>query len=77
MKYAVLKVSNGSNEVIAEGYTNPDSAKVKFHQTCATLWNAPDVILGAVMVVDDSLRLVNGYQEIITHEAHTTETIEE
>ena len=77
MKYAVLKVSNGSNSVVAEGYTDLNSAKVKFHQTCASLWNAPDVILGAVMVVDDSLRLVNGCHEIITHEAPTTETTEE
>ena len=73
MKYAVLKVSNGANAVVAEGYTDLNQAKVKFHQTCAALWNAPDVILGAVMIVDDSLRLVNGYHEIITHEAPTTE----
>ena len=69
MKYAIIQVSNGANSVVAEGYTDLNSAKVKFHQTCATLWNAPDVELAAVMIVDNQLRLVNGYHEIISHEA--------
>lgn len=68
MKYAILRVSNGVNAVVAEGYTDLNQAKVKFHQTCSTLWSAPDVILGAVMIVDEQLRLVNGYHEVITHE---------
>ena len=71
MKYAVLKVSNGANAVVAEGYTDLNQAKVKFHQTCSTLWAAPDVVLGAVMIVDEQLRLVDGYHEVITHEAAT------
>lgn len=71
MKYAVLKISNGANAVVAENYTDLNLAKVKFHQTCATLWSAPDVLVGAVMIVDEQLRLVNGYHEVITHEAQT------
>lgn len=68
MKYAVIQVSNGSNSVVAEDITSLDSAKTSFHTRCAALWNAPDVVLAAVMIVDDQLRLVNGYYEIITHE---------
>lgn len=68
MKYAVLKVSNGSYSVVAEGMTSLDLAKTKFHQQCANLWNAPDVILAAVMIVDEELRLINGYHEVISHE---------
>lgn len=68
-KYAVIQVSNGANTVVAEGITSLDSAKTTFHQRCAALWNAPDVELAAVMIVDNQLRLVNGYHEVITHEA--------
>lgn len=68
-KYAVIQVSNGNNSVVAEGITSLDSAKTTFHQRCAALWNAPDVELAAVMIVDDQLRLVNGYHEVISHEA--------
>ena len=68
MKYAILRVSNGTNKVVAENIDSLDSAKTTFHTQCASLWNAKDVVLGAVMIVDDSLRLVNGYHEIITHE---------
>ena len=68
MKFAVLKVVNGNFAVHAEGLTE-DGAKVSFHGLCQTLWNAPDVITGAVMIVDEKLRLVNGYHELISHEA--------
>ena len=66
-QYAVIQVSNGSHSVVAEGITNLDSAKTTFHQRCAVLWSAPDVVLAAVMIVDNQLRLVNGYHEVITH----------
>ena len=65
MKYAVIQVSNGANSVVAEGITSLDSAKTTFHQRCAALWNALDVELAAVMIVDNQLRLVNGYHEVI------------
>lgn len=68
-KYAVIQVSNGANSVVAEGITSLDSAKTTFHQRCAVLWNAPDVELAAVMIVDNQLLLVNGYHEIISHAA--------
>lgn len=72
MKYAVIKVSNGNFAIHAEGFTNEDSAKVSFHGLCQALWNAPDVIDASVMIVNDSLRLVNGYHEIIHHDVPTT-----
>lgn len=71
MKYAVLKVVNGANSVVAEGITDLDRAKTTFHTQCASLWNASEVVLGAVMIVDEQLRLVNGYHEVITHEEVT------
>ena len=73
MKYAVIQVSNGSHSVVAEGITSLDSAKTTFHQRCAVLWNAPDVELAAVIIVDDRLRVVNGYHEVITHPTETEE----
>lgn len=72
-KYAVIKVSNGANAVVAEGITSLDSAKTTFHTQCAALWNAPDVELAAVMIVDNQLRLVNGYHEVISHAQNTEE----
>ena len=68
MKYAIIQVSNGANSVVAEGITSLDSAKTTFHQRCAVLWNSPDVITASVMIVDEQLRLVNGYHELISHE---------
>lgn len=72
MKYAVLKNVNGNFSVHAEGLTE-DGAKVSFHGLCQSFWNAPDVITGAVMIVDEKLRLVNGYHELINHETPAEE----
>ena len=72
-KYAVIRVSNGTNTVVAENIASLDSAKTTFHTQCANLWNAPDVELAAVMIVDNQLRLVNGYHEVITHAQNAEE----
>ena len=72
MKYAVLKVVNGNFSIHAEGLTE-NGAKVNFHGLCQSLWNAPDVITAAVMIVDEQLRLVNGYHELISHETENSE----
>lgn len=66
-KYAIIQVSNGSNSVVAEDIASIDSAKAQWHRRCDILWSAPDVELAAVMIVDNQLRLVNGYREVITH----------
>jgi hypothetical protein len=69
MKYAVIKVVNGSYSIHAEGFTNVASTKVNYHGLCQTLWNAPDVLTAEVAIVDENLDAVEGYKEYIHHEA--------
>lgn len=68
MKYAIVKVINGSFSVHAEGYTDPNAAKVTFHGVCQTLWNAQDVVTAMVMIVDENLDCVGRYKEYIQHD---------
>lgn len=78
MKYAVIKVINGSYSIHAEGFTELTSALVNYHGLCQTLWNANDVITAEVMIVDENLDCVEGYKEFIHHEAQpTVEPVEE
>jgi len=72
MKYAIIKVVNGSYSIHAEGFTDIASAKVNYHGLCQTLWNAPDVISAEVAIVDENLDAVEGYKEYIHHEAQPT-----
>lgn len=67
MKYAIIKVINGSYFIHAEGITNINSAKVQFHDLCKTLWNASDVLKATVIIADENLDAVEGYKEVITH----------
>lgn len=76
MKYSIIKVINGNYFIHAEGITDISAAKTQFHGLCQTLWNAPDVITGEVMIVDEQLDCVEGYKENIHHEA-TPEPVEE
>ena len=69
MKYAIIKVVNGSYTIEAEGYTSIEAAKVKFHDVCKTLWNAADVISAYVMIADEQLDAAEGYKEFIHHDA--------
>ena len=57
---------NGTYKVEAEGLSE-QGAKVNFHQKCATLWNAPDVINARVAILDENLNAYNGYSENIYH----------
>lgn len=68
MKYAIIKVINGSYFIHAEGITDANTAKVQFHGLCQTLWNAQDVITAMVMIVDENLDCVERYKEFISHE---------
>ena len=68
MTYAIVKVVNGSYAVAEEGIATPERAKARFHATCNTLWNAPDVITGCVMIADENLNAMEGYRETIFHE---------
>ena len=68
MKYAVIKVINGTYAIHAEAITSISAAKVSFHGLCQTLWNAPDVVTASVAIVDENLDIVQGYKEFISHE---------
>lgn len=67
MKYAIIKVVNGSYSIHAEGFTDLSAAKVNFHGLCQTLWNAPDVLSAYVMIADEQLDAAEGYKEYIYH----------
>ena len=69
MKYAVVQVINGNYSIYAEGITDVNQAKVSFHGRCQALWNAPDVITGCIMIVDEYLECIGPYKEIISHPA--------
>ena len=69
MKYAIVKCVNGNYSINSEGITTIEAAKVQFHGLCQTLWNSPDVITGAVMIVNENFDIVEGYKEFIHHEA--------
>ena len=67
--YAIIKCINGNFAVHAEGIRELSSAKTQFHGLCQTLWNAPDVNTGKVMITDEQLNCVEGYKEFIHHES--------
>lgn len=70
MKYAIIKVVNGSFAVEVE--TNDEKqANVNFHQLCTTLWNAEDVTQAFVTIVNQQLSVLKS--ETIYH---TTEAAE-
>lgn len=68
-KYSLVNCVNGNFAVVSE-HTDKQAAIVAFHQRCATLWNAPDVITAVLNLVDENLYVVDGrYTETITHES--------
>jgi hypothetical protein len=70
MQYAIISMINGNWKIEVE--TNDlQQAKVNFHDKCKILWNASDVTLARVWIVDQSLGLID-YEEI-THAAKVTE----
>ena len=69
MKYAIIKVINGSYFVHSEGITVLENAKTQFHGLCQTLWNSSEVLSAHVMIVDENLDCVEDYKEFIHHEA--------
>ena len=62
---------NGTFKIEAEGLSE-QGAKVNFHQKCATLQNASDVITGTVAIMDEKLSVFGDssgtYLEYISHE---------
>lgn len=69
MKYAIVKVINGSFFIHAEGMTDLNDAKVAFHGLCQTLWNAADVTTAMVAIMDENLDCVERYKEYIHHDS--------
>lgn len=67
MKLYVVKVVNEAIAVVSEWTDNEQGARVSFHDTCKTLWNAPDVIKATVRILDEQLDCFQGYTETITH----------
>lgn len=57
MKYAIITCINSNYAVSAE-YSALDKANVGFHQQCATLWNADDVLEAEISIVDENLTTV-------------------
>ena len=72
MKYAIIKCINGNYSIHAEGITDINAAKTSFHQLCATLWNAPDVVTATVKIMDENLDNSEGYRDFIHHETEQT-----
>lgn len=72
MKYAVLKVVNGSFSVVSSN-TNLQTVKVSFFDACKTLWNSADVTTGMLLIVDENLDPIEGgrYKEFISHPAQS------
>ena len=66
MKYAIITCINSNFAVKAE-YTALDKAKVGFHQQCASLWNAEDVLEAEISIMDETLTTV--VTENIHHDA--------
>ena len=67
MKYAVIKVVNGNFAISTEHGENLKGAKVAFHNLCAALENADDVITAEIKIMDENLDCVEGYKEFIYH----------
>lgn len=67
-KFALVKCINGNFTVDSE-HSDLQAAKVKYHDVCKILWNAPDVLTAKVEIVDEQLNCVEDYREFIHHEA--------
>lgn len=73
MKYAIIKCVNGNYSVHAEGIATIESAKTQYHQLCAALWDAPDVLTASVIIADENLDIENGCREFISHSVESAE----
>ena len=66
--YSLVTCINGNFKIEAEGL-DEQQAKVLYHQKCAAFWNASDVLLGQVSILNQQLQVVGGYTEQIIHTA--------
>lgn len=80
MKYYVVKLLTNTagqdGSKIEALYTDLTKAKVGYHQLCANLNNAADVLFAVVKILDFRGEELPGYTEIIDHRpAPTSEEI--
>ena len=67
MKYAIVKIVNGTFSIDSEWNSNITGAIVKFHSVCGTLWNEMTVETATVEIIDNQGDVVQGYKEFISH----------
>lgn len=65
MKYAVVKVVNGSFAISTEHGDNLKAAKIAFHNLCAALENESSVESAEVRIMDENLDCVENFKEHI------------
>lgn len=74
MQYAIISVINGSYKIEVES-NNLQQVRTNFHTKCASLWNAPDVLLARVAIIDQSFGQI-AFEEITHSVEPETETEE-
>lgn len=57
MKYAVIKVSNGTFQIASE-WDTLEKAIINFHSVCTNLWNAADVKTGCVAIANEQMEII-------------------
>jgi len=67
MKLFVTQVVNGNMSVVSEKNNDPQGAKVAFHNTATTLWNAVDVTEAELKILDEQMNTYEGFDEHISH----------
>ena len=65
--FAVVSVVNGVFNIDSEWGDNLQGARVAYHQRCATLWNAMDVVEAVVRLVNKDFVTYTNYFEGISH----------
>ena len=65
MKYAIVKIVNGTFSIDSEWKDNITGAIVKFHSVSATLWNETTVETATVEIIDNQGNVARGYKESI------------
>jgi hypothetical protein len=78
MKYNIIKLIRNTADAysasVSATFDDLESAKINYHQTCASLHNADDVKTATVKIEDEFGHELNGYTEQI---GHVTEDAEE
>lgn len=80
MKYNIIKlIRNTADQYVASvsaTFDNLESAKVNYHQTCASLHNADDVKTATVKIEDEFGHELAGYAEQVEHVTEDSEEAE-